>query len=78
MPASLACGYGVNNEAPVPAVEYPRTWYRRLLRAAKTLYETAVRFVTQPLTVLLSYRIVASVPLVPAEVKWKIASVGRN
>lgn len=78
MPASLACGYGVNNEAPVPAVEYPRTWYRRLLPTSKTLRGTPLGFVTQPLTVLLSYRIVASVPLVPAEVKWKIASVGRN
>ena len=42
----------------------------RVLGTAK-----AVKFVPQPLTVLLSYWIVASVPLFGALVEWKMAIV---
>lgn len=81
MGPSLPLEYGSNNEARVPAFGYRRTWYPRgFPRAPRGVnrLETFRNPVTQRLTVLLSYQIVASVPLVRAQTKWRIAIVGRN
>jgi hypothetical protein len=56
--------YGCRNEAEVPAFQYSRT-----CAVSEHI------FVPQPLTVLLSYRFVASVPLLSALLKLKMEIV---
>jgi hypothetical protein len=63
----MAAKYGCRNEAEVPGFQYSRT-----------CTDSGHKFVPQRLTVLLSYRFVASVPLLSAFLELKMGNVRKQ